>query len=203
MRIETGNPLPPAPPPALRGEDPFDVAEEAKRAPPIDANDDLFRGLTPAESWQGPSQPDNADAPPANFDEPDIDALLGDTPPGQPLPATAPVAAPAAPPANFDELDIDALLGDTPPGQPPPRLPAPPEALQAWLAAAEISTGPIFRPVGKGDRVSAGPLAAFSAAEIVKHYATRAGLDPAGFAGHSLARASSHLPPSTARGCSR
>jgi integrase len=62
----------------------------------------------------------------------------------------------------------------------------PVEAVQTWLAAAEISTGPIFRPVGKGDRVSAAPLSAFSAAEIVKHYATCAGLDPASFAGHSL-----------------
>jgi site-specific recombinase XerD len=40
--------------------------------------------------------------------------------------------------------------------------------------------------VGKGDRVSAATLSAFSAAEIVKHYATRASLDPASFAGHSL-----------------
>jgi hypothetical protein len=62
----------------------------------------------------------------------------------------------------------------------------PVEALQAWLAAASITTGPIFRPVGKGDRLSATSLSAFSAAEIVKHYATRAGLDPASFAGHSL-----------------
>jgi hypothetical protein len=59
----------------------------------------------------------------------------------------------------------------------------PVEALQAWLAAATITTGPIFRPVGKGDRVSTAP---FSAAEIVKRYATRAGLDPRTFAGHSL-----------------
>jgi hypothetical protein len=39
----------------------------------------------------------------------------------------------------------------------------------------------IFRPVGRGGRVSAAPLSGFSAAEIVKHYATRAGLDPAPF----------------------
>jgi site-specific recombinase XerD len=38
----------------------------------------------------------------------------------------------------------------------------------------------------KGGRVSATSLPAFSAAEIVKHYATRAGLDPRTFAGHSL-----------------
>jgi hypothetical protein len=40
--------------------------------------------------------------------------------------------------------------------------------------------------LGKGGRVSAAPLSAFSAAEIVKHYATRAGLDPASFAVRSL-----------------
>ncbi len=62
----------------------------------------------------------------------------------------------------------------------------PVEALVAWLAAAEISTEPIFRPVKKGGRVSGAPLSAFSAAEIVKHYATRAGLDPRTFAGRSL-----------------
>ena len=62
----------------------------------------------------------------------------------------------------------------------------PVEALQAWLAAASITTGPIFHPVGKGDRVSPASRSAFSAAEIVKHYATRAGLDPSTFAGHSL-----------------
>ena len=81
-----------APPPALRPEDPFDLAEEAKRAPRIDPDDDLFRGITPAESWQGPSQPDNADAPVHVFAAP------------QPIATT-----------NFDELDIDALLGDEPP----------------------------------------------------------------------------------------
>jgi hypothetical protein len=62
----------------------------------------------------------------------------------------------------------------------------PVEALQAWLAAASITTGPIFRSVGKGDRVSAARLSAFGAAEIVKHHATRAGRDPTSFAGHSL-----------------
>jgi hypothetical protein len=62
----------------------------------------------------------------------------------------------------------------------------PVEAVLAWLAAAEITTGPIFRRVLKGGRISAAPLSPFSAAEIVKHYATCAGLDPRTFAGHSL-----------------
>jgi site-specific recombinase XerD len=62
----------------------------------------------------------------------------------------------------------------------------PVEAVQTWLAAAEISAGPLFRPVLKGGRLQPEPLTAFSAAQIVKHYAERAGLDPAAFAGHSL-----------------
>ena len=62
----------------------------------------------------------------------------------------------------------------------------PVEAVQTWLAAAEISSGPVFRPVLKGQRVQAGPLSPFSAAQIVKAYAERAGLDPVQFAGHSL-----------------
>jgi hypothetical protein len=38
-------------------------------------------------------------------------------------------------------------------------------------AAAEICTGPVFRPVLKGQRLQAVPLSAFSAGQIVKAYA--------------------------------
>jgi site-specific recombinase XerD len=62
----------------------------------------------------------------------------------------------------------------------------PVEAVQTWLAAAEISAGPLFRPVLKGGRIQPEALTAFSVALIVKHYAERAGLDPKNFAGHSL-----------------
>ena len=62
----------------------------------------------------------------------------------------------------------------------------PVEAVQAWLKASEISDGPLFRPVLKGRRIQREPLSAFSAAQIVKRYAERAGLDPAAYAGHSL-----------------
>jgi integrase len=62
----------------------------------------------------------------------------------------------------------------------------PVEAVQSWLAAAEISTGPVFRPVLKGRRVQAAPLTPHSCAQIVKAYAERAGLDPVHFSGHSL-----------------
>jgi hypothetical protein len=43
----------------------------------------------------------------------------------------------------------------------------PVEAVQTWLATAEICTGPVT-PVLKGQRVQAVPLSAFSAAQIVK-----------------------------------
>lgn len=61
----------------------------------------------------------------------------------------------------------------------------PVEAVQTWLAAAEINRGPVFRPVLKGSRPQSEPLTDRSVAKIVKHYAGFAGLDPAQFAGHS------------------
>jgi integrase len=62
----------------------------------------------------------------------------------------------------------------------------PVEAVQTWLAAAEISNGPVFRPVLKGGRVQPIALTSRSIASIVKLYAERTGLDPAEFSGHSL-----------------
>jgi site-specific recombinase XerD len=62
----------------------------------------------------------------------------------------------------------------------------PVEALQTWLAAAEINSGPVFRAVSRGGHVSSVALADDSAARIVKRYAARVGLDPASYAGHSL-----------------
>jgi integrase len=63
----------------------------------------------------------------------------------------------------------------------------PVEAVQTWLAAAEISAGPVFRAVTRGGRVLTDrPLSDDSAARVVKRYAERAGLDPALYAGHSL-----------------
>jgi hypothetical protein len=56
---------------------------------------------------------------------------------------------------------------------------------EAWLAAAGISYGAIFRSVKKGGAVGQ-RLPAQSVANIVKIYAERVGLDPALFAGHSM-----------------
>ena len=149
-----------APPPALRPEDPFDLAEEAKRAPRIDPDDDLFRGITPAESWQGPSQPDNADAPVHVFAAP------------QPIATT-----------NFDELDIDALLGDTPPGQPAPAaapqpMPAPAPAPAVVAPAASTPTPPAAAVPAQA---AAGPLPTADAGRLLTAF-----LDGAGVAGIGL-----------------
>jgi integrase len=62
----------------------------------------------------------------------------------------------------------------------------PVEALQAWLAAAEISAGPVFRRIDAQGRVTGEPLTAHSVALRVKRRALLAGLDPTQLSGHSL-----------------
>lgn len=62
----------------------------------------------------------------------------------------------------------------------------PVEAVEAWLAAAKINSGPVFRPVLKGSRLQSKPLTDRSVAAIVKRYAALVGLDPRQFAGNSL-----------------
>lgn len=60
-------------------------------------------------------------------------------------------------------------------------------AVRAWLAAAAITSGPVFRPIGKGGkRVASARLTDRSVADIVKRYARAAGLDAATFSGHSM-----------------
>jgi hypothetical protein len=62
----------------------------------------------------------------------------------------------------------------------------PVEAVRDWLAAANITEGPIFRPIGKGGRLKDTRLTAQSVALIVKAHAARLGFGSAAFAGHSL-----------------
>ena len=62
----------------------------------------------------------------------------------------------------------------------------PVEAVRAWLDAAGITEGPIFRRVNKGGRVGAEALTAEVVALVVQRYAERAGFRPEDFAGHSL-----------------
>ena len=62
----------------------------------------------------------------------------------------------------------------------------PVEAVQTWLAAADISAGPVFRAVALGGKVSDQPLGDESASRVVKRYARRVGLEASTFSGHSL-----------------
>jgi site-specific recombinase XerD len=68
----------------------------------------------------------------------------------------------------------------------PGKIVCPVKALRAWMAAAKITSGPIFRPILHGGHLSANRLSDRAVAEIVKTYAKRIGLDPTLFSAHSL-----------------
>jgi integrase len=59
-------------------------------------------------------------------------------------------------------------------------------ALDAWLSAAGIKRGPVFRPVNRHGRVSTNALSGEAVAMIVKNRARAVGLDPSPYSGHSL-----------------
>jgi integrase len=59
-------------------------------------------------------------------------------------------------------------------------------ALQAWLEAATITEGAIFRPVDRHGRISASRLSDHAVALVVKRYALSVGLEVDTFSGHSL-----------------
>jgi hypothetical protein len=62
----------------------------------------------------------------------------------------------------------------------------PPRPAKAWLQAAGITEGPLFRPVTKGGRLGTERLSDQSVCSIVKAYAERIGLKAADFGAHSL-----------------
>jgi integrase len=76
----------------------------------------------------------------------------------------------------------------------------PVDAVLAWVKAATIIKGPVFRPVTRTGKISAKRLSARAIAELVKTYARRAGLRAADFSGHSLR--SGFLTSAAARGAS-
>jgi type VI secretion system FHA domain protein len=151
-------------PPAIRVEDPFDLAESERRRG-VDADEDLFHGKVSKEEWQGPAQHDRGDmmgqafTPPRaitptniNVNDIDFDDLLGDLMPvAAPHPLAPPPPAPPMPPGLADSLDD--LLGDFPPtpGAPaaavpaapvPPQPTAVPPAARAPAAAPAAALGP-------------------------------------------------------------
>lgn len=62
----------------------------------------------------------------------------------------------------------------------------PVKALAAWLQAAGVSAGPVFRSIDKSGSVNGKRLAAQSVALIVKRYARVLGLNTEAYSGHSL-----------------
>jgi hypothetical protein len=58
--------------------------------------------------------------------------------------------------------------------------------VQDWLAAAGVTTGPVFRSIRRSGHMTAEGLTGHTVANLVKHYAEAAGLDPAEFSRHSL-----------------
>ncbi len=62
----------------------------------------------------------------------------------------------------------------------------PVEAVRAWLAAAGISAGPVFRPIDRWGAVGVSALDGQSVNAIVKKRCALAGLDPAEFSAHGL-----------------
>jgi len=65
-------------------------------------------------------------------------------------------------------------------------LSCPYAALIAWIETAEITTGPLFRPVTKSGNIQDGGISEKTIARIVKGMAASLGLDPKEYSGHSL-----------------
>ncbi len=59
-------------------------------------------------------------------------------------------------------------------------------ALDAWLAAARVAEGFVFRRIGRGGQVADEPMSDRAVARLVQAAARAAGYDPAPFGGHSL-----------------
>lgn len=62
----------------------------------------------------------------------------------------------------------------------------PVRSVQAWLEAAGITEGPLFRSINRHGQMQAGALSDKAVALIVKRWAEAAGLDSTQYAGHSL-----------------
>src|SRR6185295_15351853 len=58
--------------------------------------------------------------------------------------------------------------------------------VRAWLEAAGITEGPLFRSIKKGGSVTLERLSDRSVAKVIKQRAEAAGFDPSVFSGHSL-----------------
>ena len=82
-----------------------------------------------------------------------------------------------------DQDGVGRKIG-IPYGSNPETCPVP--TIQAWIDTVGISAGPLFRSINRHGRIQAGRLSPVDVTRIVKKLATRAGLDPAKYADHSL-----------------
>jgi integrase len=62
----------------------------------------------------------------------------------------------------------------------------PVRAVKAWLRASAIATGPAFRPVDKHGHMGTARLTDRGVCLVIKRACRCAGIDPAGYSGHSL-----------------
>lgn len=62
----------------------------------------------------------------------------------------------------------------------------PVRALQAWIKAAELVSGPLFRPLDRHGNIKPKRMNAGDIATVIKRTATAAGFDAETFSGHSL-----------------
>jgi integrase len=62
----------------------------------------------------------------------------------------------------------------------------PVRSLQDWIECGDIKEGPLFRPINRHGQIAGRRLSGEAVAEIVKRYATKAGMNANQFAGHSL-----------------
>src|SRR6185295_17201361 len=85
--------------------------------------------------------------------------------------------------SKTDQEGVGATKG-IPYGSTPATCPV--RTLRAWLDAAGIAEGPIFRPINRWGQLGPRALSGHAVAAIVKQLAAHAGYDPAAFSGHSL-----------------
>jgi site-specific recombinase XerD len=85
--------------------------------------------------------------------------------------------------SKTDQESIGRVVG-IPYGSDPGTCPV--RSLRAWLKTAQITEGPLFRPINRHGHIAAAPLLPKAVALIIKRTAESAGLDPGRYAGHSL-----------------
>lgn len=59
-------------------------------------------------------------------------------------------------------------------------------AVENWITRSSIGDGAVFRPIDRHGRISSDRLAGEAVSLVVKQRLEAAGIDPAGYSGHSL-----------------